>query len=163
MTAEPGQPSDPVTALRQIVFALEAAAEPGYRVRAFQRAAEALAALPAEDVRRLALKGQLKSVPGVGESVERAVMEALAGEAPELSAEDPAADRRHPLGRRQGGSERPARRLPHAFRLERRPRADRDDGGGGDSAGARVHGADGPLAATDDRQRAVGGACWTSS
>src|SRR6185503_13038304 len=82
MSQEPGQPIDPVTALRQIVFALEAAAEPGYRVRAFQRAAEALAALPAEDVRRLALKGQLKSVPGVGESVERAVMEALSGKQP---------------------------------------------------------------------------------
>jgi len=82
MAQEPGEPLDPVLALRQIVFALEAAAEPGYRVRAFRRAAEALAALPAEEVRGLALKGQLKSVPGVGDSVERAVLEALSGKTP---------------------------------------------------------------------------------
>jgi putative hydrolase len=82
MTQEPGQPLDPVLALKQIVFALEAAAEPGYRVRAFQRAAKELESLPAEDVRRMAKQGTLKSIPGVGDATERAILEALAGKTP---------------------------------------------------------------------------------
>jgi len=73
---------DPVLALRQIVFALGTAAEPGYRIRAFQRAADALASLPAEDVRRMARQGKLKSIPGVGDASEQAVLEALAGKTP---------------------------------------------------------------------------------
>src|SRR5436190_6946806 len=82
MVEEPGRPLDPVLALKQIVFALERAAEPGYRIRAFQRAATELAALPAEDVRRMAKQGTLKSIPGVGDATERAILEALAGQTP---------------------------------------------------------------------------------
>src|SRR5512138_2213977 len=82
MTPEPGQPLNPVTALKQIVFALESAGEPGYRIRAFQRAATELASLPAEDVRRMARQGMLKSIPGIGDATERTVLEALAGKTP---------------------------------------------------------------------------------
>jgi len=82
MTQEPGQPLDPVLALKQIVLALERAAEPGYRVRAFQKAATELAKVPAEDVRRMARQGTLKSIPGIGDATERAILEALAGKSP---------------------------------------------------------------------------------
>src|SRR5215218_7154034 len=82
MTQEPGQPLDPVLALKQIALALERAAEPGYRVRAFQKAATELAKVPAEDVRRMARQGTLKSIPGIGDATERAILEALGGKSP---------------------------------------------------------------------------------
>jgi putative hydrolase len=82
VTQEPGRPLDPVLVLKQIVLALERAAEPGYRVRAFQRAATELAKLPAEDVQRMAQKGTLQTIPGVGDATERAILEALAGKTP---------------------------------------------------------------------------------
>jgi putative hydrolase len=73
---------EPIEALRRISFLLEANAEPSYRVRAFQRAAQALAELPAQEVQRLAAEGRLRSLPGIGEVTEKVVLEALAGETP---------------------------------------------------------------------------------
>src|SRR5687767_747554 len=43
---------DPLWALRQVAFQLERAGEPTYRVRAFRKAAEVLAALPDGEVAR---------------------------------------------------------------------------------------------------------------
>jgi len=70
---------DPVLALREIAFALEAAAQPGFRSRAFERAASTVESMPPADVIELALRGELQTLPGIGEVMERTILEALAG------------------------------------------------------------------------------------
>ena len=45
-------PPGPATALREIAFQLERAGAPTYRVRAFRRAAEVVAGLPAGELER---------------------------------------------------------------------------------------------------------------
>ncbi len=72
----------PVGALTRIGFLLEAKRAPTYRVRAFRRAAAALSEMDPEVVRRLAAAGRLRELSGVGEVIERVVLEALRGETP---------------------------------------------------------------------------------
>ena len=68
---------DPVAALEQIAFYLERTQEPTYRVRAYRKAAWALAALGPEDVRRRAAAGTLTGVDEVGPKTAQVAVEAL--------------------------------------------------------------------------------------
>ncbi|MGI8446221.1 MAG: hypothetical protein ACR2MP_03330 [Streptosporangiaceae bacterium] len=60
-------PSSPVTALREIGFQLERAGAPTYRVRAFRRAAQVVAELPAGELERRLGDGSLRTLNGIGE------------------------------------------------------------------------------------------------
>ncbi|NUR90110.1 MAG: PHP domain-containing protein, partial [Nonomuraea sp.] len=73
---------DPVEALREIATLLETAGEPTFRVRAFRRAAAAIAELPRDDLELIARSGGLAQVPGIGKVTALAVTEALDGQVP---------------------------------------------------------------------------------
>jgi len=75
-------PRDPIADLKRIAFLLEAAQEPGYRVRAFRNSAVTLAGLQPDELTRRAASGTLRELPGVGEVTERTILESLRGEEP---------------------------------------------------------------------------------
>ena len=66
-------------ALRRIAFLLERAREETYRVKAYRGAADALAALPADEVDRRARDGTLTELKGVGPKTAAVAEQAVAG------------------------------------------------------------------------------------
>ena len=74
---------EPVDALEQIATLLERSRASRYKAQAFRRAADAVRDRPVDELRALAAKRRLDSLPGVGSSTARVIAQALAGEEPE--------------------------------------------------------------------------------
>ena len=78
----PASPRDPAEDLRSIAFCLERALEPSYRVRAFRKAAEAVASLTGAELGVRAAAGTLTELPGVGKVTALVITESLEGTEP---------------------------------------------------------------------------------
>ena len=78
----PASPRDPAEDLRSIAFCLERALEPSYRVRAFRKAADAVASLTGAELGVRAAAGTLTELPGVGKVTALVITESLEGTEP---------------------------------------------------------------------------------
>ncbi len=73
---------DPVAALQRIAYLLEKLSAPRYRVQAFRKAASTLQELGTDGITERAVAGRLRDLPGIGQTTEAIVVEALAGGVP---------------------------------------------------------------------------------
>jgi len=74
---------DPRDALEQIADALQRVRNARPKVQAFRRAADAVRAIPEEELRSLARDGRLTDLPGIGQSTAAVIDQALRGETPD--------------------------------------------------------------------------------
>ena len=72
----------PVEVLERIAYLLERQHAETYKVRAFRRAAKALAAVDPSRVEALATEGRLRQIDGVGDTTAKVIEEVLAGRIP---------------------------------------------------------------------------------
>jgi putative hydrolase len=77
-----GTEVDPAQVLREIAFQLERAGAPTYRVRAFRRAAQVVAELPAAELARRVTDGTLQQLAGIGPTTADVVGQAVRGTEP---------------------------------------------------------------------------------
>jgi putative hydrolase len=75
-------PIVPTDALHRAGYLLDRSLASPYRVRAFRRAAEAVADLGDDRTRALAAAGRLREVPGIGDTTARVITEAVDGTVP---------------------------------------------------------------------------------
>ncbi|MGA8206750.1 MAG: PHP domain-containing protein [Candidatus Dormiibacterota bacterium] len=68
---------EPAEALNRIAYLLEAQGAETYRVRAFRRAAQVIAETPPQRLKELRASGRVTSLPQVGETTARVVVETL--------------------------------------------------------------------------------------
>jgi putative hydrolase len=73
---------DPAAALERIVYLLDRSRAPSYRVRAFLRAAAALAELAPDELASRITDGTLEELPGIGPVTRRVIEEAATGKIP---------------------------------------------------------------------------------
>ena len=76
---------EPVEALRRIAYLLERDGAESYKVRAFRKAAAAIADLPVDELAAMS-SARLQAIPDVGKTSAQVVREATAGDVPEYLA-----------------------------------------------------------------------------
>jgi putative hydrolase len=114
---------EPVDALTRIAYLLESSGAETYKVRAFRRAAGAVAEIPADRLVELAAARRLRSIDGVGDTTARVIVEALEGQVPDYLRQLEAEERTSPA------LDGPAAELRAALHGDCHSHSDWSDGG----------------------------------